>query len=65
MQTNKNISLEKSSILKIGTPRSNKYSKVYEGKFIKNYHNFLIQNNFEEFKRNLLKIFLLDIKLKK
>ena len=68
MQTNKNISLEKNSkglILKIGTRRSNNYSRVYQGKnflkfehemkgkFIKNYHTLLIQNNFEEFEHKL------------
>ena len=58
MQTNKTISLEKNSkgpILKIGTRRSNNYSRIYEGKnflkfehemkgkFIKTYHTLLIQ----------------------
>ena len=73
MQTNKNISLEKNSkgrILKIGTRRSNNYSRIYEGKnflkfehemkgkFIKNYHNLLIHNNFEEFEHKLSLHFL-------
>jgi len=73
MQTNKNISLEKNSkglILKIGTRRSNNYSRIYEGKnflkfehemkgkFIKSYHNLLIQNNFEEFEHKLSLHFL-------
>ena len=73
MQTNKNISLEnnsKGSILKIGTRRSNKYSRIYEGKnflkfehemkgkFIKSYHNLLIQNNFEELEHKLSLHFL-------
>ena len=68
MQTNKNISLEKNSkglILKIGTRRSNNYSRIYQGKnflkfehemkgkFIKTYHTLLIQNNFEEFEHKL------------
>ena len=68
MQTNKNISLEKNSkglILKIGTRRSNNYSRIYQGKnflkfehemkgkFIKTYHILLIQNNFEEFEHKL------------
>ena len=42
MQTNKNISLEKNSkgsVLKIGTRRSNNYSRIYEGKnFLKFEH---------------------------
>jgi len=73
MQTNKNISLEKNSkgrILKIGTRRSNKYSRIYEGKnflkfehemkgkFIKTYHTLLIQNNFEELEHKLSLHFL-------
>ena len=73
MQTNKNISLEKNSkgpILKIGTRRSNKYSRIYEGKnflkfehemkgkFIKSYHALLTQNNFEEFEHKLSLHFL-------
>jgi hypothetical protein len=75
MQTNKikNISLEKNSkglILKIGSRRSNNYSRVYEGKnslkfehemkgkFIKNYHTLLIQNSFEEFEHKLSLHFL-------
>lgn len=64
MQTNKNISLAKSSknlILKIGTRRSNNYSRIYhgknflkfehemKGKFIKTYHTLLIRNHFDEF----------------
>ena len=68
MQTNKNISLEKNSkglILKIGTRRSNNYSRIYQGKnflkfehemkgkFIKTYHTLLIQNHFEEFEHKL------------
>jgi hypothetical protein len=68
MQTNKNISLEKNSkglILKIGTRRSNNYSRIYQGKnflkfehemkgkFIETYHTLLIQNNFEEFEHKL------------
>ena len=68
MQTNKNISLEKNSkglILKIGTRRSNNYSRIYQGKnflkfehemkgkFIKAYHTLLIQNHFEEFEHKL------------
>jgi hypothetical protein len=67
-QTNKNISLEKNSknlILKIGTRRSNNYSRIYQGKnflkfeheikrkFIKTYHTLLIQNHFEEFEHKL------------
>lgn len=73
MQTNKNISLEKNSkgrILKIGTRRSNNYSRIYEGKnflkfehemkgkFIQNYHTLLIQNNFEELEHKLSLHFL-------
>jgi hypothetical protein len=73
MQTNKNISLEKNSkgpILKIGTRRSNNYSRIYEGKnflkfehemkgkFIKTYHTLLIQNNFQEFEHKLSLHFL-------
>ena len=73
MQTNKNISLEKNSkgrILKIGTRRNNNYSIIYEGKnflkfehemkgkFIKNHHNLLIHNNFEEFEHKLSLHFL-------
>ena len=73
MQTNKNSSLEKNSkglILKIGTRRSNNYSRIYEGKnflkfehemkgkFIKNYHNLLIHDNFEEFEHELSLHFL-------
>ena len=68
MQTNKNISLEKNSkglILKIGTRRSNNYSRIYQGKnflkfehemkgkFMKTYHTLLIQNHFEEFEHKL------------
>ena len=68
MQTNKNISLEENSkglILKIGTRRSNNYSRIYQGKnflkfehemkgkFIKAYHTLLIQNHFEEFEHKL------------
>ena len=67
-QTNKNISLEKNSkglIFKIGTRRSNNYSRIYQGKnflkfehemkgkFIKTYHTLLIQNHFEEFEHKL------------
>jgi len=67
-QTNKNISLEKNSkglILKVGTRRSNNYSRIYQGKnflkfehemkgkFIKTYHTLLIQNHFEEFEHKL------------
>ena len=73
MQTNKNISLEKNSkglILKIGTRRSNNYSRIYQGKnflkfehemkgkFIKAYHTLLIQNHFEEFEHKLYIHFL-------
>ena len=73
MQTNKNISLEKNSkglILKIGTRRSNNYSRIYQGKnflkfehemkgkFIKTYHTLLIQNHFEEFEHKLYIHFL-------
>ena len=73
MQTNKNISLEKNSkgsILKIGTRRSNNYSRIYQGKnflkfehemkgkFIKSYHHLLIQNNFEELEHKLSLHFL-------
>ena len=72
-QTNKNISLEKNSkgiILKIGTRRSNNYSRIYQGKnflkfehemkgkFIKTYHTLLIQNHFEEFEHKLSIYFL-------
>ena len=68
MQTNKNISLEKNSkglILKIGTRRSNNYSRIYEGKyflkfehemkgkFIKTYHTLLIENHLEELEHQL------------
>ena len=67
-QTNKNISLEKNSkglILKVGTRRSNNYSRIYQGKnflkfehemkgkFVKTYHTLLIQNHFEEFEHKL------------
>ncbi len=73
IQANKNISLEKNSkgpILKIGTRRSNKYSRIYQGKnflkfehemkgkFIKSYHTLLIQNNFEELEHKLSLHFL-------
>ena len=72
-QTNRNVSLEKNSkgsILKIGTRRSNNYSRIYEGKnflkfehemkgkFLKNYHTLLLQNNFEELEHKLSLHFL-------
>ena len=71
--TNKNISLEKNSkglILKIGTRRSNHYSRIYQGKnflkfeheikgkFIKTYQTLLIQDYFEEFEHKLSLHFL-------
>ena len=73
LETNKNVSLEKSSkgqILKIGTRRSNNYSRIYEGKnflkfehemkgkFIKTYHTLLIQNHLEKLERQLSAHFL-------
>jgi hypothetical protein len=67
-QTNKNVSLEKNSkglILKIGSRRSNNYSRIYEGKnflkfeqemkgkFIQNYHFLLVDNSLEMFEEKL------------
>ena len=68
IQTNKNVSLEKNSkglIFKIGTRRSNKYSRIYEGKnflkfeheikgkFIRNYQKLLVANSLEEFEHKI------------
>ena len=73
LQTSKNVNLGKNSkglILTIGTRRSNLYSRIYEGenflkfehemkgKFIKNYHNLLLQNNCKEFEHKLSLHFL-------
>ena len=63
-QTNKNVSFEKNPkglILRIGSRRSNNYSRIYKmknslkfehemkGKFIQNYHLLLVSNNLEKF----------------
>ena len=67
-QINKNVSLEKNRkgwILKIGSRRSNNYSRIYEtknslkfehemkGKFLKNYHLLLVKNRLDEFEQKL------------
>jgi hypothetical protein len=73
-QTNKNINFEKNKrglILKIGSRRSNNYSRIYEGKnslkfehemkgkFLQEYHLLLVGNRFEEFEQKLSSHFLL------
>lgn len=73
-QTNKNVSFDKNSrglILKIGSRRSNNYSRVYEtknslkfehemkGKFIEKYYFLLMENRLEEFEQKLSSDFLL------
>lgn len=72
-QTNKNVSLEKNRkgwILKIGSRRSNQYSRIYEtknclkfehemkGKFLQNYHLLLVSNRLDEFEQKLSYHFL-------
>ena len=67
-QINKNVSLEKNRkgwILKIGSRRSNNYSRIYEtknslkfehemkGKFLQNYHLLLVKNRLDEFEQKL------------
>ena len=73
-QTNKNIILEKNSkglILKIGSRRSNNYSRIYQGKnflkfeqemkgkLIQNSHFLLVSNSLEKFEAKLASHFLL------
>jgi hypothetical protein len=72
-ETNKNVSSEKNQkglILKIGSRRSNNYSRIYEtknslkfehemkGNFIEKYHFLLVLNNLEEFEQKLSSHFL-------
>jgi len=72
-ETNKNVSLQKNIkglILKIGNRKSNHYSRIYQGKdflkfeyemkgrFLREYHSLLIENNLEEFENKLSKRFL-------
>jgi hypothetical protein len=72
-ETNKNVSLQKNIkglILKIGNRKSNHYSRIYQGKdflkfeyemkgrFLREYHTLLIENNLEEFENKLSKRFL-------
>jgi hypothetical protein len=72
-QTNKNVSFDKNSrglILKIGSRRSNNYSRVYERKnslrfehemkrkFIEKYYFLLMENRLEEFEQKLSSHFL-------
>jgi len=72
-QINKNFSLEKNRkgwILKIGSRRSNNYSRIYEtknylkfehemkGKFLQKHHLLLVSNNLEEFEQKLSSHFL-------
>lgn len=72
-QTNKNFSFDKNSkglILKIGSRRSNHYSRVYQvknslkfeyemkGKFLQKYHLLLVENRFDEFEHKLSSHFL-------
>jgi hypothetical protein len=73
-QINRNVSLEKNRkgwILKIGSRRSNNYSRIYEtknslkfeyeikGKITQNYHLLLVENRLEEFEQKLSSDFLL------
>jgi len=75
-QTNKNVSFDKNSkglILKIGSRRSNHFSRIYQpknscklkfeyemkGKFIQKYHLLLVGNLLEEFEHKLSADFLL------
>jgi hypothetical protein len=72
-QTNKNTSLEKnrkSWILKIGSRRSNNYSRIYDTKnslkfehemkrkFLQNYYLLLVKNRLDEFEQKLSSHFL-------
>jgi hypothetical protein len=67
-QTNKNVSFEKNSkslVLKIGSRKSNNYSRIYEtenslrfehemkGRFFQKYHFLLFSNRLEEFEQKL------------
>jgi DNA relaxase NicK len=67
-QTNKNVSFEKNSkglILKIGSRRSNNYSRIYEAnnslkfehemkrKVLHQYQLLLVENRLEEFEQKL------------
>ena len=73
-QRNTNVSFEKNSkglILKIGNRRSNHSSRIYQvkkslrfeyemkGKFIQDYHHFLVSNRLEEFEQKLSARFLI------
>jgi len=73
-QTNKNVSLEKNYkgwILKLGSQRSNNYSRIYEannslkfehemkGKFLQKYHLLLVSNRLQEFEQKLSSYFFL------
>jgi hypothetical protein len=70
----RNVSLEKNSkgfILKIGNRRSNNYFRIYQGKnslkfehemkgkFLQEYHLFLVSNRLEDFEQELSSHFLL------
>ena len=72
-QTNKNVSFEKNPkglILKIGSRRSNNYSRIYEmkhslkfehemkGMFLQDYHKLLVSNHLQEFEQKLSAHFL-------
>ena len=71
---NKNFSLEKNRkgwILKIGSRRSNNYSRIYEtknylrfehemkGKFLQKYHLLLVENRLDEFEQKLSSYFFI------
>lgn len=73
-QTNKNVSFDKNSkglILKIGSRKSNHYSRIYQaknslkfehemkGKFIQEYSLLLVENSLGEFEQTLSSYFLL------
>lgn len=72
-QTNKNVSLDKNFkglILKIGSRRSNHYSRIYQaknslklqyemkGNFLRKYHFLLVENRLDEFEHKLSSHFL-------
>jgi hypothetical protein len=74
-QTNKNVSFEKNSkglILKIGSRRSNNYSRIYEannslkfehemkGKVLHQYHLLLVENRLEEFEQKFSSHFIIS-----
>jgi len=74
-ETNKNVIFEKNKkglILKIGNRKSNQYFRIYQeknslkfehemkGKFLRKYHNLLLENNLEEFEQKLYSHFIVS-----